>query len=273
MNIISIKTFLTVVRIGHLNRAAIELNITQSAVTARLDALDDALGSRLLNRSRKGATMTKAGYAFLEQAEVMVHMWDTAKARISLPHGIKSLFSMVADPSLWQGLGNLWLDELRSTYADIAFEVWTARAHEAQGWLLSGVSDAALLPEPLSGAGIASRIFHRQRLVQVSTQARNRVTWDPHYVLVDYGTKFRADHAQAWPGEDSASMTFSNPEWAMNHILNHGGSAYLPVSMAAPYLESGKLHNVAGAPIFERTIYLNWRTSCDEQFVWLKQTF
>ena len=269
MNIISIKTFLTVVRIGNLNRAATELNITQSAVTARLDALDHALGARLLNRSRKGATMTKAGYAFLEQAEVIVQMWDTAKARISLPHGIKSLFSLVADPSLWEGLGNIWLDELRSAYSDIAFEVWTAHAQEAQGWLLSGVSDAALLPEPLSGVGISSRIFHKESLVQVSTQARIRVTWDPNYVFVDYGSKFRADHAQTWPGEDSASMTFSNPEWAMNHILTHGGSAYLPVSMAASYLESGKLHNVGGSPTFERTIYLSWRTSCDEQFVWL----
>ena len=186
MNIASIKTFLAVVRLGNLNRAAIELNITQSAVTARLDALDQALGARLLNRSKKGATMTKAGYAFLEQAEVIAHMWDTAKARISLPLGIRNLFSLVCDPSLWEGLGNIWLGELRAAYPDIAFEVWTARSHEAQGWLSSGVNDAALLPEPLTGSGITSRIFLEEPLTQFGTRARHSVKWDPGYVFVDY---------------------------------------------------------------------------------------
>ena len=71
MNIATIETFLAVHRLGNLNRAAEELNVTQSAVTARLDALEASLGARLLNRSRKGATLTKAGYSFLEQADII----------------------------------------------------------------------------------------------------------------------------------------------------------------------------------------------------------
>ncbi|MFZ1727537.1 MAG: LysR family transcriptional regulator [Albidovulum sp.] len=44
MNIAAIQTFLSVVRTKNLNAAAAELNVTQSAVTARLDALEQALG-------------------------------------------------------------------------------------------------------------------------------------------------------------------------------------------------------------------------------------
>jgi len=271
MNIASIKTFLAVVNIGNLNRAAIELNITQSAVTARLDALDQALGERLLNRSRKGATMTKAGYAFLEQAEVIVRTWDTAKARISLPQGIKNLFSIGCDPSLWDSVGKRWVDDLRDTYSDIAFEVWAARAQEAQAWLSSGISDAALMPEPISGSGIASRIFCEERLVQVGTQARESVVWDPAYVFVDYGPKFRVEHAEAWPGNETASMTFSNPEWALKHLLENGGSAYLPEAMTAEHIAKGTLHNIVGAPGFKRKICLSWRTNCETHFGWLAE--
>lgn len=65
-------------------------------------------------------------------------------------------------------------------------------------------------------------------------------------------------------------MTFSNPEWAMKHILEKGGSAYLPVSMAALNLKLGKLHEIVGAPAFERKVFLSWRTSCEEQFGWLR---
>ena len=47
MNISALKTFLTVVDLGNLNKAAERLNVTQSTVTARLDSLEEALGQRL----------------------------------------------------------------------------------------------------------------------------------------------------------------------------------------------------------------------------------
>ena len=69
MKIAAIQTFLSVVRTRNLISAAEELNVTQSAVSARLDALEESLGQTLLVRSRKGAKLTKAGFAFLGQAK------------------------------------------------------------------------------------------------------------------------------------------------------------------------------------------------------------
>ena len=109
MNIAAIQTFLAVVRCRNLNRAAEQLNVTQSAVTARLDTLEQALGAQLLVRSRKGATLTKAGFAFLEQAEVITRTWDNARARANLPRGVTRLFSFVCDPGLWTGR-LIWLE-------------------------------------------------------------------------------------------------------------------------------------------------------------------
>ena len=62
MNIVVLKTFLAVVQTGNLNKAAELINVTQSTVTARLDALDSELGQALLVRSRKGTQLTKAGF-------------------------------------------------------------------------------------------------------------------------------------------------------------------------------------------------------------------
>ena len=114
MNIAAIQTFLTVIRTGNLNRAAEQMNITQSAVTARLDALEQALGAKLLIRSRKGASLTKPGFAFLDQAEVIVRSWENARARTNLPRGVTRLFSFVCHPSLWSGLGEAWVNDLRN---------------------------------------------------------------------------------------------------------------------------------------------------------------
>ena len=70
MNIAALQTFLAVVQIGNLNKAAEQLNVTQSTVTTRLDTLEETLGQRLLVRSRRGAELTKAGFVFLRHAEV-----------------------------------------------------------------------------------------------------------------------------------------------------------------------------------------------------------
>ena len=57
MNITAIQAFLTVVRSGNLNRAAEQLNVTQSAVTTRLDTLEQALGAKLLVDGAKSVAL------------------------------------------------------------------------------------------------------------------------------------------------------------------------------------------------------------------------
>ncbi|MEM6577461.1 MAG: LysR family transcriptional regulator [Pseudomonadota bacterium] len=268
MNITAIQTFLAVYRLGNLNRAADELNITQSAVTARLDALENTLGTPLLNRSRKGATLTKAGYGFLEQADLILRTWQSAKARLSLPTGITQLFSFVCEPSLWTGRGRDMLHDWRVSNRDIAFEVWNASLREAGEWLSSGMSDAALLTAPLTGPEIAHRVIDHEKIVQVSTKARDVMTWDPHYVFVDYGHAFRTWHSETWPGDDLARMAFSDPDWALDHLLSEGGSAYLPASVIDRLVRERRLFPVENAAHFERQIVMNWRTASAAQFPW-----
>ncbi|WP_139837705.1 LysR family transcriptional regulator [Roseovarius litorisediminis] len=269
MNIAAIQTFLAVVRTRNLNRAAEELNVTQSAVTARLDTLEQSLGAKLLIRSRKGAMLTKAGYAFLESAEVIANTWQNARARTSLPQGVTRLFSFVCDPSLWSGLGETWVAELRATHPETATEIWSGLTPDAQRWLQSGLSDAALLPEPLTGPDFDSREFAADQLVQVATRPRAAMRWDPDYIFVDYGPAFRTQHAQAWPGDDTAALSFSNPDWALSHLMAQGGSAYLPKRMIETRLSTGTLHLVKGAASFTRRTFLTWRKASETVFPWL----
>ncbi len=269
MNIAAIETFLAVVRTGNLNRAAEQLNITQSAVTARLDVLEQALGAKLLLRSRKGASLTKPGFAFLEQAEVIVRSWENARARTNLPRGVTRIFSLVCHPTLWGGLGAAWMTNLRGSHTETAFEVWAGLAGDARKWLQSGMSDAALLPEPLSEPGLVTREFATDRIVQVATHPREAVKWDSNYVYVDYGPAIRVEHAELWPVEDTAGSSYSNPDWALAHLLSEGGSAYLPHAQVADLMAEGRLFPVSGAPEFTRRSFLSWRELSEAAFPWL----
>ncbi len=269
MNITAIQTFLCVVRTRNLNRAAEVLNITQSAVSARLDTLDQALGARLLNRSRKGASLTKEGFAFLEQAEIIARSWENAKTRISLPHGVKHLFSLACDADLWTGMGERWIEDIRKFHSETAVEIWTGGYVEAQSWLRSGLCDAALLPEPVQDPMFASRVFSTDRLIQVATRPRRSVHWHADYIYVDYGAGFRTEHARAWPSEKTAALSFSTPDWALSHMLAHGGSAYFPEYLVRELIDEGRLFRVEGSACFTRRSYLTYRLDREERFAWM----
>lgn len=67
-----IQGFLEVARRGNVSRAARELRITQPALTARLQSLEQELGQPLFVRTRRGVQLTDAGHAFFPYAEQAV---------------------------------------------------------------------------------------------------------------------------------------------------------------------------------------------------------
>jgi DNA-binding transcriptional LysR family regulator len=54
-----------VARHGSMNRAAVELNMVQSNVTARIRVLEEQVGTQLFDRSRRGVMLTAAGQRLL----------------------------------------------------------------------------------------------------------------------------------------------------------------------------------------------------------------
>ena len=65
MDIELARTFLAVVTTGSFQGAADGLNVTQTAVSARIRSLEDELGRRVFVRNKAGARLTVAGQLFL----------------------------------------------------------------------------------------------------------------------------------------------------------------------------------------------------------------
>ena len=60
-----IKTFIDVVEAGSFSQAARGMSI--SAITRRVQSLEEELGVRLLNRNTRGLSLTDAGRQFYER--------------------------------------------------------------------------------------------------------------------------------------------------------------------------------------------------------------
>jgi len=74
-------------------------------------------------------------------------------------------------------------------------------------------------------------------------------------VYVDFGEAFRRDHAKAFANAATPMATFGSAALALDYLIEYGGTAYLPMRLAEPYLDSGVLKRIPTAPIFSRSVW------------------
>src|SRR3981081_2613913 len=66
-----VRHFIATAEIGKVSAAAAGLNVTQSAVTASIKALEAELGRKLFDRHSNGVTLTFDGQQFLQRARAI----------------------------------------------------------------------------------------------------------------------------------------------------------------------------------------------------------
>ena len=73
IDLLQLRTFVTVAEEQHLTRAAERLHMSQSAASAHVRSIEESLGTQLLLRSNRGVELTKAGQLLLVQAKTLLN--------------------------------------------------------------------------------------------------------------------------------------------------------------------------------------------------------
>lgn len=68
----SVNSYIRVVEEGSFNAAARKLNTTSSAISKRIQWLEDKIGVQLLKRTTRSISQTEAGALFYERAKVQL---------------------------------------------------------------------------------------------------------------------------------------------------------------------------------------------------------
>jgi len=76
MNIRQMRQILEINNCQSINKAAQKLYISQSALTASVNAVEDELGMKILSRSHSGITLTDFGIKFVDAAERILDIYD-----------------------------------------------------------------------------------------------------------------------------------------------------------------------------------------------------
>src|SRR2546425_10946948 len=80
--ILQLRSFLVVIEEGSLHRAATRLNLSQSALSRQMQALEHELGGKLLERSSTGVRPTSGGYALAAKMAALLASYDSAMLEV-----------------------------------------------------------------------------------------------------------------------------------------------------------------------------------------------
>ena len=267
MNLVELRTFLAIVETGSLVRASERMHVTQSTVTARLKSLEEELGQTLINRQKSGASLTAAGVRLMRYAETISDLWSQARQETALPGAFDAVCNLGCHPDLWTGLGAELFDWIRVQQPTVALSVWQGGSGEMSQWLSSGLVDLVLTHAPVADAKQDVIALASDHLCLVSSREGSPIKFDPGYVFVEAGEEFGRAHAAAYADAGTARINFGNAALGLEHVLRHGGSAYLPLRLVAPLLAEGRLFRL-DAPEFERATFLVVNKAARANWAW-----
>ena len=259
MNVEIARTFLEIAESGSFVGAGKRLNLTQSAISMRVKALEENLGRPLFVRGKAGVTLTAAGEQFRRFATTLVRVWRQARQEIALPPEYRTILNVGGQFSLWHRLLVRWTRWMRGQAPDIAIHAEVGPADWLMRQLVDGLIDLAVLYAPQSRPGLEVEKVLDETLILVATEPAHTGVGGDGYVFVDWGEEFQTSHSIAFPELETPALSFGIGAIALAYVLEYGGAGYFPTRVVRPHLESRKLYRIPNAPEFSRPAYVVFR--------------
>ena len=263
MDITLLKTFLEVAATGSFVSASERLYVTQSAVSLRIQRLEDSLGKPVFTRSKAGAELTNAGREFERYALSIIRVWEEARQQVAIPEGFTSSLTIGAQYSLWPRLGFRWIDGLRADMPDLNIRAELGMPDRLTRFLIEGIMNVGLLYMPQIRPGLMAEQVLEEELVLVASWPNPTMDLEGRYVFVDWGPEFVGAHALELPDLTNPGLTLALGAMAAEFIVNRQAAAYLPARYVKRYLDGGQLHLVPDAPRFPYPVWAVWREDLD----------
>ncbi|MBK9198066.1 LysR substrate-binding domain-containing protein [Candidatus Skiveiella danica] len=118
MELRQLRYFVRVVELGSISRAALDLDLVQSALSQQISRLEGELSTRLLQRTTKGVTPTEAGMAFFREAQLALRHAEQA-ARAARQARLSGTVSVGLAPTTAAVLGLPLMHAMRQRYPDV----------------------------------------------------------------------------------------------------------------------------------------------------------
>jgi molybdate transport repressor ModE-like protein len=248
MQLNALETFLAIAQSGSFHAAARRLNITQTAVSARIRALETSLGTSLFERGPGGTRLSAAGRHLKPYAEQMLRSWEVVQSDLSGAMRGRVSLRLGSQLSIWDELlvdVAVWLEREEGKVPFVLnYDHALNMAEAVQQHLL----DVAIVSDLPSGTRLGTADLPPESLTLVSHRAVDLRTDNlPLFLNLEFGTEYDAQLEQVLPVRSQQHIVLGNALMGLRYLLKRGGMGYFPDRMIAPHLASGQLHRVKGA--------------------------
>jgi DNA-binding transcriptional LysR family regulator len=203
-----LRSFIAVARALNFSRAARELHLSQPALSAQIKALEDDVGTRLLERNRRMVRLTRAGETLLADAEVLLQNAGEARERaLRVASGeaghLRIAFVASAMPELVPAIALAF----RTKYPQVTLELKNLPTVLQVEALEAKTLDVGFVRLPLTAPGLAITPLHSEPFALAISKShplarKKRLTVadlaaEP---FVTYGQRWAPEFYQTWTG-------------------------------------------------------------------------
>lgn len=250
LNLEQLRTFMMVVRQGGVVRAAQSLNLTQPAVTARIKALEDALGTGIFDRAAGPGKLTKRGDMLMQYALKLEALANQIERDIVESDGIEGHLHIGASETIAQSWLPDFISALYQRLPKLQIELSVDVSVNLRNALLAREIDLAFLLGPVSDYSVDNIALPPFALdwyaaggQPLDPNEAPRLFGKPVLTYAKNTRPFREMRTELAEriGAQVALFPSSSLSAAMRLVASGVGVSALPQSLAAPLVANGDL--------------------------------
>jgi DNA-binding transcriptional LysR family regulator len=203
MNLRFVEAFYWVATLKSVSRAAEKLFVTQSAMSARVAALEEELGVLLLDRRDKQFRLTVAGTRFVTYAQKFLELQREVKAEMGSSEALAASLRIGAIESVLHSWLIPWIEKLRVEQPSLELELTVETTPVLMDQVQRGALDIVFAALPAGGDGVRTKALpsmamcfvgqamqHRKRAYTLAELAKGELLTfqrgsQPHVALLD----------------------------------------------------------------------------------------
>jgi DNA-binding transcriptional LysR family regulator len=247
-----IKYFVATAELGQISQAAVQLNISQSAVTSAIKELEDIVGAQMFKRSPHGMELTDVGRGFLNRAYSILSAVDEALQIPSLQSTVSGTLTVAATYTVIGYFLPFHLQRLGQLYPSLKIKLHELHREAIEEGLISNRYDMSVLltSNVMNPELELETFFSSERRLWVSSQhpflkkqpvTMKDISLESYIMLtVDEAVYTSLKYWNETPYQPNITLRTSSVEAVRSMVANGSGVAILSDMVYRPWSLEGK---------------------------------
>lgn len=262
-----VTVFTTVARTGSFVEAAVELHLSQPALSVAMKNLEQALGGKLLARTTRSVTLTPEGKAFYPIARRLLSDWEQSMQDVRNHFALqRGKLDIAAMPTYTTNLLPKILANFHGQYPNIHITVHDVIAENVVQMVREERCELGITFAPEDAPDLNFQPLFKDRFVAIlparhALLAKPQLTWVdvlayPHVSLQrPAGTRRLIDQALQEKGLSLTPAFESHQLVSIGRMVNEGLGLSVVPSMSQGQMEEMGLHcRAIGAPVITHSV-------------------